>query len=229
MTGRPIAGRRAKRSARGFTLIELLVALTLFGVISVVLMGGLRFGTRVWETADTRTQALAEIEAVQGILRRYVSQAMVPQPFGRPVRGARAFIGESNRLRLVTIAPAHIGVGGLYQVEIAMAEDTEDDVPGLELKWSLYRADEPERIEELAGDEDTLGGGRRILLSGVKSIAFNYYGEGLFALGDPEWRDDWDDDETLPSLISLDVEFEEGFERLWPPLVVRTRLADAGQ
>ena len=74
--------RPCKRSARGgasgFTLVELLVALTLFGVISVVIMGGLRFGTRVWETGNDRAEVLAEVDAVQGILRRYMAQAIVP-------------------------------------------------------------------------------------------------------------------------------------------------------
>ena len=226
-----MTARRDNRSLclGGFTLIELLVALTLFGVISVVLMGGLRFGTRVWESGDARAQALAEVEAVQGILRRYMSQAMVPQPFGRPVRNAKAFIGDAERLRLITIVPAHIGVGGLYQVEIAMAEDSDLEVPALELKWSLYRADDPRRIEELGEGEDTLVGGRRTLLTGVKSIAFAYYGEAGFDLGESEWRDEWLEDEFLPSLISLNVEFAEGFEQFWPELVVRTRLAHAGQ
>ena len=42
-------GHHRHRSEAGFTLIELLVALTLLGLISVVLFGGLRFGTRAWE------------------------------------------------------------------------------------------------------------------------------------------------------------------------------------
>ena len=223
--------RGVTRSARigGFTLIELLVALTLFGVISVVLFGGLRFGTRVWEAGDARAQALAEVEAVQGILRRYMSQAVVPQPFGRPVRGPKPFLGEADRLRLVTIAPAHIGVGGLYQVEIAMADDPSLDEQSLELKWTLYRADEPKRIQEVEADEDTLVGGRRTLLTGVQSIAFRYYGERGFEFGDSDWESEWQEDELLPQLISLKVEFAEGFEQFWPELIVRTRLSHAGQ
>ena len=224
-------GPRGGRAGRvgGFTLIELLVALTLFGVISVVLMGGLRFGTRVWEAGDARARSLAEVEAVQGILRRYISQAIVPQPFGRPVRGPKPFLGETDRLRLVTIAPAHIGVGGLYQVEIALAEDTELEVPALELKWTLYRADEPRRIEELEAEEDTIVGGRRTLLDGVESITFNYYGEQSFEFGEPDWEREWQEDEFLPQLISLKVEFAEGYERFWPELIVRTRLSSADQ
>ena len=48
MSGR-IGGPADGRDAAGFTLIELLVTLTLVGLISLVLFGGLRFGTRAWD------------------------------------------------------------------------------------------------------------------------------------------------------------------------------------
>ena len=226
-TARPAA--RQRRGARGFTLIELLVALTLFGVISIVVMGGLRFGTRVWETGDARAQILAEVEAVQGILRRYISQAIMPRPFGRSAEESKLFIGEPDRLRLVTVAPAHIGVGGLYQVEVTRAEDEEADEGVLELKWSLFRPDDPLRIEDLEQDEDTVVGGRRKLLSGVKSIGFRYLGESTFSPDLFEWDDTWEESDLLPALISVTVEFEDGARMFWPELVVQTRLARAGR
>jgi general secretion pathway protein J len=36
----------------GFTLLELVIALTLFGIISVVLFSALRLGGRLWERVD---------------------------------------------------------------------------------------------------------------------------------------------------------------------------------
>lgn len=223
-----LTARRDTHSG-GFTLIELLVALTLFGVISVVVMGGLRFGTRVWESGDARAQALAEVEAVQGILRRYMSQAIVPQTFRIDAEDSGVFIGEADRLRLVTVVPAHIGIGGLYQVEIGMADRDSGDDGALELKWTLFRPDDPLRIEELGEEEDTLIGGHRTLLSGVKSVRFAYYGEGDRGFSEAEWQEAWHEVDLLPNLISLNVEFAEGIEQIWPELVVQVRLMHAGR
>lgn len=215
----------AQRHASGFTLIELLVALTLFGLISVVVMGGLRFGTRVWETGETRAQAVAEVEAVQGVLRRYLAQATVPQLYGSRTRETRLFSGEAERLRFVTVTPAHVGVGGLYQVEIAKVDGEEDG--SIQLTWRLFRPDDPRAIEEDPDEEDTLAGGRRSLLTGVKSVTFAYYKSEGPGFGASEWEESWDEADELPGLIAMDVEFSRGSGRVWPVLVVRTRLAGA--
>ncbi len=214
-----------RRHAGGFTLIELLVALTLFGLISVVVMGGLRFGTRVWETGETRAQAVAEVEAVQGILRRYLAQATVPQRFGRGTSDVPLFVGEEESLRFVTITPAHVGVGGLYQVEIARVDGDGEEDGSLELTWHIFRPDNPGAIEEDPGEDDTLAAGRRTLLTGVKAVTFAYYKSDGPGFGESEWEESWEEDDNLPGLIAMDVEFSPESGRDWPVLVVQTRLA----
>ena len=57
---------RSKSSQFGFTLIELLIALTLFGLLSVALLGGLRFGTRVWKPVMSEVRRFMK-------LRRYTA------------------------------------------------------------------------------------------------------------------------------------------------------------
>ena len=109
-------GRARRRSEAGFTLIELLVALTLLGLISVVLFGGLRFGTRAWEAGNLRAEQLAQVQAVQALLRRRIAQALPPGPEAAGDAGdearRRVFSGESDALQFLAAVPSRAGVGG---------------------------------------------------------------------------------------------------------------------
>lgn len=98
MTGVP----PGRRSIGGFTLVELPVAMTLLGLIFVALFGGLRFGTRTWEVGNERSEAFAEVEVVQSLLRRQLAQAvMLRVPKGHePV-----FLGEEDRLGFAAPGP----------------------------------------------------------------------------------------------------------------------------
>ena len=119
-------------------------------------------------------------------------------------------------------------------MEITKSDGDPGDISGdggaLELKWSLFRPDNPFRIEDIGkDDEDSLVGGRRLLLKGVKSVAFAYLGFSGTGLDPFEWNDTWPDTDVLPALISLKVTFADGSHLFWPELVVQTRLARAGR
>ena len=217
--------RRRGTGQDGFTLLEMLVAMTLLGLIMVMIFGGLRLGLRVWETGETRAQAVAEVEAVQGVLRRYLVQATLPQLIGSGTRDFPLFVGEEESLRFVTITPAHVGVGGLYQVRIEKVDGVGGEDGSLELIWRMFRPDDPQAIEEDPGEDDTLAAGRRTLLTGVKSVTFTYAKSGGPGTGEAEWEETWE--EGVPGLIGMEVDFSPGSGRAWPALVVQTRLASA--
>jgi general secretion pathway protein J len=205
------------RLSGGFTLIELLVALTLVGLLSVVLIGGLRFGTRVWETGGAHGEALAEIEAVQGLLRRQIAQAAVL----RPARGAtleeRSMTGGPASLRFTAPLPAYVGVGGLYRFELAAVETEAGQ--GLELVWQLYRPNREDWFEEI---EEV---SRRTLVDGIESLEFRYFG-ALKPGEDPSWGESWEEQDRLPALVAVDIGFAEGDRRRWPPLITAPAAAD---
>ncbi len=211
--------RRGGRAGAGFTLVELLVALTLLGLVSVVLFGGLRFGTRAWEAGTARAERLAEVQAVQGVLRRRIAQAVRPEDAGAESAfsdSPAAFAGEEDGLRFVALVPSRVGVGGFYLFELWVADD--GDGARLELAWRLFRPEQPGGL-----DEPGLGG-RRVLIEGFEEAKFGYYGAER-AGAEAEWRERWDGADGLPALIALEVAFPAGDPRSWPDLVVAPRLA----
>jgi general secretion pathway protein J len=209
------------RTSAGFTLIELLVALTLLGLVSVILLGGLRFGTRAWEASNTRAERLAEVQAIQGLLRRRLAQVVLPKIEGGEIDSSEehaSFVGTEDALRFVALVPSRIGVGGFYLFELSVTEG--DDASRLELAWRLFRPDEPQGLEE---PEPGLGG-RRVLIEGIERVAFGYYGaEGAGQAA--EWHDRWDQVAGLPALVALEVAFPAGDPRFWPDLVVAPKMS----
>jgi general secretion pathway protein J len=208
------SARRAGRGCAGFTLIELLIALTLVGLLSVVLVGGLRFGTRVWETGHERSESFAEIEAVHGFLRRQLSQARMSDQSTRSPDLPADFLGSGDRVRFTGTLSAYVGTGGLYRFELAPIEHP--DGTSLELVWQIYRPDRSEWFD----DSST----RRVLLEGIEAVRLRYFGtpEGD---EESEWHEAWDSQTALPSLVRLELDFPSDDGRSWPELTVAPHAA----
>lgn len=145
----------------GFTLIELLVAVTLLGLVSVLLFGGLRFGVQAWRTGTDLLESSNTVEAVQNLLRRELAEATPPLTAGEP--GSGGFLGEERRMTFVAPFPAHAGAGGLARYELAF----DPDAARISIAWRRYRPDD-------GGDSEPEDGA--ILLQGVAGAAFDYFG-----------------------------------------------------
>jgi len=223
--------RYRRRSEAGFTLVELLVALTLLGLISVVLFGGLRFGTRAWEASSVQAERLAKVQAVQALLRRRIAQALPPGPeaarVAGPEEGRAVFSGESDALLFLAVVPSRAGVGGIYAFDLVVIDDGAGEGEGegggarLELTWRLHRADDDEAARDETPAEGL--GGRRILIDGLARAQFRYFG----AMGPGQaanWGDSWDAETALPGLIAIEAEFPEGDNRAWPVLQIAPKL-----
>lgn len=202
--------RKGRCGNSGFTLIELLIALTLFGLLSVALVGGLRFGTRVWERGHEQSVAFTEVEAVHGFLRQLLEQARLSVQVLDDRRSDRGFVGSADHIEFLAPLPQYVGLGGLYRFHLSGI--TESGTEELILSWELYRPDQVGTAEE-----DQVS--QRVLLEDIERLEVRYYG-AFEADHDPEWHEAWDADTHLPRLVSIELAFPPDDLRLWPEFVV---------
>ena len=197
----------------GFTLLELLAAMTLLGLLTALLFGGVRFGTRVWAEGERGLTQLEEVQAARGVLRRVLSQA-VPHVGEQPTMQLVLFHGAARRIDLIGPAPARSMRGALYRIRLY--EDRSLGRSRLMLAWRPA-----EDILDLPLDTRFEEDETAVLLDGIADLRFSYFGLATddFA-GAAEWHTEWRQQPELPERIALAVRFPGGDTRFWVDLVV---------
>ncbi len=217
------------RSSAGFTLLELLVALTVLGVLMVLMFGGLRFGARVWESGDASLRGLSEMQTAAGFIRREISQATpvsAPREDGDTGAAAPLFRGTPDALRLVGPPPSQLLPGGLYETVIGI-EDGVGAAGNSGRRLSVWWRPLPRGVGNAAAGQppatpiDADPRTRQVvLLDGVADLRLSYFGQGEDVNELPQWHDRWDTMLSPPSLVSVQIAFMPGDRRSWPQLVV---------
>ena len=195
----PLLGSRAGQA--GFTLLELVIAITLMGLILVVLYSGLRLGLNGSESGEQRAESTDRLRLVQEFLRRQLAQSMTVYQANDQKEQVVVFAGQPNSIDFVAPLLTHLGQGGLYRVRVGLADGR------LQVRWRPYQPDDPN-----AGAEQ-----QKVLLEGVSKIEWAYFGSERD--DDPEpprWHTEWSSPQRRPSLVRLNLQGQQ----TWPDLVV---------
>ncbi len=194
----------------GFTLMELLVAMTLLAMLSLVLLGGMRFGVQIWQRTETAAADSGRIRAVQLELSGMLARAYPFFVQQGPANAEVAFEGARDGVSF--LSPNANVPGALDRVSIGVAR--QGGMMELHSKASL----------ELAPKADAR---ERVLLKGLSGIAFAYFGAPR--PGAPaQWYDSWQHRPVPPQMVRIRARFADASAR-WPDLVVALRLtADMG-
>jgi general secretion pathway protein J len=216
----------------GFTLIELVIALTIIGLIALLLFSGLRLGGRTWEAVEVIGERFSGLRLADGFLTRTLTQA---RPAEATFDGATrpVFSGDGERLEFVAPLSEHVGVAGLYILRLTLeahGADTRlvltrwylhpevleggDDFPPWE---PLLENDTSDSLADLPLDMDAADGafGRAWLLGDVRLFELAYYGQ-IDGDTEPDWHAEWLEQTRLPQLVRIRLETST---QSWPDLV----------
>jgi len=194
----------------GFTLLELLISMTLLGFLTIALYGGLNFGTRVWDKAQSATTDITQIRRAQMLLKNEIAGAY-PRVINAGDDTRSDFEGSETSLRFLAPAPPDIAPGGFARVSFEVIAGEE----GMALLHSI-------------GPELGLGEpAQNILINGLEEFSFSYLG-GQGAGDSGSWQESWQGRVGIPKLIRVRASLKENMID-WPDLIIETRVAaDAG-
>jgi general secretion pathway protein J len=221
--------KRLRAAESGFTLLELLIATTVLAFLSLLLFGGLRFGTRVWEKTETATTATNRVRAAQLVLSEQIAQAY---PF---------YAGDAATVKHVDFA------GENQRVTFFAPSKT---LPGSMDLITIQAVPEKGGVSVSIASKPELEGTRGItshftLIRGLKWFQISYYGPpspatssstqpsttakaGLganaaaAAKAPAQWTSIWEGQQKLPQLVRMRAVMADKSD--WPDLVVSPRI-----
>ena len=200
--------------SRGFTLVEILLALSLMGMLLALAYGGLRASTRATDKGQAVLEDSGRIRMAHQFVRKQINQ-MVPLAFADEQTGAGervVFKGEPRSIRFVAPMPGYLGFGGPQVQELSIVNGEDGDE--LVLSHALLQGFEEQNLYM----RDPI-----LLMGNIDFGEFSFL--GLDENGELlPWLNRWDQPNTLPESVSLEIEFTEDVYINWPLLTATVRI-----
>jgi len=199
----------------GFTLIEVLIGMSLLSIMMLLIFSSLRISVRNWDAGEERILEVSETASVQNFFQRYLTAVKPLQDDFSEDETKFSFQGDNSSLSFVASLPASAGRQGLQVFTLKLKKYAEDEDLVVSIVPFFPLADG----EEWQNEEVTLA-------EKISVFKLSYF--GILEEDESEdslWHDEWLEQNKLPSLVRVEIEFENGM--LWPELIVELKLASA--
>lgn len=195
------------RKSAGFTLVELLAALAILAVLTGVLAAALSTGFAGRARVTARADALDELRAAQGLIRRTLTEAR-PVSWTHGRFAVAAFDGTPARVSFLGVLPGFDGPGGLHQIRFQVEDGA------LVMERAATSGE-----EQVFATRDPV-----VLLRDVAALRISYFGKRERS-NEGRWYPEWKDETKFPELVRFEVDSSSAGRPLWPALIVSPLLA----
>lgn len=193
-----------KAPTRGFTLLEVLIALSLTGLLLVMIGSAINASRRSLEISTRYATRLDEVRTAQNFLRSALQQAQAI-PIGKTLNAPGwVFQGEPQRLSFAAPLPAALAGG----IKIHALGQVKNVTQAFDLRIAFAQPD--------ASNNDSWGQPQRLLRQ-LNNLRMSYRGLDNDQ-HESTWLATWPWPERLPNCVRIELD-ASGPVR-WPPLVV---------
>jgi general secretion pathway protein J len=186
----------------GYAIAEMLASLVILGMIGTMMISGITTGRRVWERMDANDVAAENVAGAQLLLRERIESAF-PATRNDTVPPYADFEGKADEISFLGEARDSERPTALRRYRLAL--DTDGD-----LVLSV--------VSDVALNQ-TVPSSVLVLLHGVQDFDVAYFGPQ--PKGPPAWQLSWEKQPSLPQLVRIRVQFEQGDRRAWPELLIK--------
>jgi general secretion pathway protein J len=197
-----------KQPMRGFTLLEVLLAISLLGILLILIGSALISANRTLARSEQYGARLDELRSAQNFLRRELQQAL-PLSIQRTTTGQGiVFTGEPQEMRYIATLPSHLG-GGIHVQTLRLAGTDQE-------RWLQID------FAKIVGNNRTEAWGEpQRLLRQARNLQLSY--RGLDQNGHPtDWLPRWPWPQRLPQRVRIDLIADGPIA--WPSLQIAVRL-----
>jgi general secretion pathway protein J len=212
-----------RSSVKGFTLIEMLIAISLLGIMVVLLFASLRIAAESWNSGEAKISEVNKKAVVYQFFKRHLSNTKPfpviednpqqnDQQLGSQEAPKLAFTGLPQSISFVSALPAASARKGLQVFHVGLDPQQPST---LKVALTPYR-----QTESNPADAEPV-----VLLENLRHFKISYFGSSTDdSDGSSGWLDEWQGQASgqLPKLVKISIALND--DSFWPDMIFALKI-----